>query len=252
MDIHKNTFLLLFILFLIPSHSHSLELDSTKVEKSLVTANPTRPSVGDNANIVSNGYFELEFGGAFQRHIVAFPMLLKSSINDHVEIGIVSSGLIYIDTLNQSEKGMQDPGIQVKSKWFGNDDISIASVAKAEWINHSNLQYTLYGVLTGHFSFLGYDATLGGALVPGVANSYEPTLNFALAIYPKWDKKINFYAEFYGAHSDTTSPLGIDAGISYAISSRFIIDTAFYKGLNAASPNWQVHTGFTWTVGRIF
>jgi len=242
---------LVVILSLTPLVQAKRSKNKSQMGASAATANPTRPSVSDNAYLVTPGYLELEIGGLIDPTAFAIPTLLKAAINKHIEVGLSSTGLVSVDRGASQTKAFQDPGLQVKSLLVGTEHFSFATVGRAEWIDHGDAQFTLYGVASAAVSKIAADVTLGGALAPQGSGDYETDLNYAVALYPNWDNRFDFYGELFGTHGASGNPVGVDAGVSFAITPRLVIDTAIFKGLNAAATDWQIQAGLTWTIARI-
>lgn len=248
----KKIIPLVFLVFLVFAATSTQARHGTPKKDDNVAANPTRPSVSDNAYKTYTGYLELEVGMLFEKNIIATPHLFKFGLSDRVELGFSSSGIAFFDTSADVEKVFQDPGLQVKTQWVRTDNISFASVGRAEWINHSDLQMSLVAVGSGNISVVGWDVTLGGSLSPQGSNVYETNVTYAIALYPNWEKKFDFYVEFFGEYANSAKPIGIDAGISYNITPRFVVDLAAFKGLNSDASDWQIQSGITWTFAQLY
>lgn len=247
----KSFFLFMLCLTLAAPPTEARHSKSSK-QNTNVAANPTRPSVSDNAYKTATGYLELEVGVLFERNLISTPHLLKFGLSDRVELGFSSAGIAFFDTAANTEKGFQDPGLQVKTQWVSTEIISFASVARTEWINHTDLQMTLNAIGSGNISKLGWDITVGGSLSPQGSNIYETNITYAIALYPNWEHKFNFYIEFFGEYSNSSNPIGIDGGVSYNITPRFVIDLAAFKGLNNDAADWQIQSGITWTFAKLY
>lgn len=239
-----------FFLTTVPAQAKRSNNDSDLGDYGSARANPTRPSVSDNAYLVSPGHLELEIGGLIDPDAFAVPTLLKAAISEYVELGVSSSGLISVDTAADQTQVFQDPGFQVKSRWIGTEYFSFASVGRAEWIGRDDAQFTLYGVASGAVSKVACDVTVGGVMAPQDGGGVETVFNYAVALYPNWDKRFGFYGEIFGSHAASGDPVGIDAGVSYAFTPRFVVDAAVFKGLNASAADWQLQAGFTWTIAQ--
>jgi len=65
----------------------SICFSNTSFAQEQVAANPTRPSVSDNAHLTALGYTELEAGGLVADNRWTIPALLKFSVHRQIEVG---------------------------------------------------------------------------------------------------------------------------------------------------------------------
>lgn len=212
-----------------------------------VSANPTRPSASDNAFLTEYGYTEIEMGFSGQTNYSSVPLLLKFSALKSVEIGFSMSGLVnstYIG--NKTETKVGDPGLQLKFQLLKNETMGLAVLGRADFIS-DDTKFTFYGVPSFITNYGQIDATLGITLLNNTTSFI-----YALAFSPKVNLPFGFYLELFGESFENYSPIYFDLGVSYPISSDFILDAAVVHGLNNEATDWQYQFGLTKTLFKIF
>lgn len=220
---------------------------STEILSQNILANPTRPSASDNAFLTEYGYTEIEFGYAGQTNYSSLPLLLKFSALKTLELGFAMSGLVnstYIG--NKTETKVGDPSFQLKFQLLKNENIGLAVLGRSDFIS-GGTKFTFYGVPSFITSFGQIDATAG---ITSLNNS--TSFIYALAFSPNVNLPFGFYLELFGESVENYSPLYFDAGVSYPISSDFVLDAALTRGLNDEATDWQYQIGFTKTLFRLF
>lgn len=212
-----------------------------------ISANPTRPSASDNAFLTEYGYTEIEMGFAGQNNYWTIPTLLKFSILKKAEIGFSMNGLLNSTKIaNSTETKAGDPGLQIKFQLLKNENIALSFLARTEFIS-DDTKFTFYGVPSYITSFGQFDATLG---ITNISNS--TSLIYAIAFSPKVNMPFGFYLEIFGESLENYSPIYFDAGVSYPITSDFVLDAAVVRGLNDEATDWQYQFGFTKTLFKLF
>lgn len=216
-----------------------------------VAANATRPSASDNGYITEYGYTELELGWLFQEDYWSVPALLKLTPLSKIEVGLFMNGILNITKLgNTPESEIGDPGVQIKGQLLNIPQMAISLVGRTEFLPNELNRYTIYSAWSFQRTMFQLDATLGGVFhsksFPG-----DQSFIYAVAFAPKFEGPAGIYVEIFGESNDAAKPLYLDAGISYAVSPSFILDTAYYAGLNADAVDWQVHLGFTSTLFKL-
>ena len=216
-----------------------------------VSANATRPSASDNGYLTEYGYTELELGWYAQENFWSVPALLKFTAFPKFEFGFLMNGVIdHIEVGSQSDTDVGDPGVQIKAQIFNDPGMAVAVVGRSEFLENENRRFTLYSAWSFQREMFQLDATVGGIFhsksFPG-----DQSLVYAVAFSPKLDSDMGVYVEVFGESNEAAKPVYADVGISYAVSPRFILDAAYFAGLNDDAVDWQVHVGFTTTLFRI-
>ena len=208
-----------------------------------VAANPTRPSVSDNAYLTALGYTELEAGGLVTDNLWTIPALLKFSVHRQIEVGFAMVGLLNHVDGGDTEVG--DPGVQAKVQLLEGPWGALAVVGRADWAGNSDPGYTAYSTLSYQASRFQLDATLGGAFFQSDA------LLWAVAVSPKVTGRVGGFAELFGTNSSDGSATALDFGLSYGHSARLISDISIAVGLDNNSPDWIFQVGLTTVLAKV-
>lgn len=212
------------------------------------TANPTRPSASDNAYISEFGSPELELGAAFDDKVFSLPALLKLTFFPKLEAGISTTGLV-INNGNETNSG--DPAVQLKYQALNIQALALAFVGKVQTVRSNEPIYSVYVTPSLQFIAAQVDATAGLSII----NSNGETKNsffYAIAVSPKLNLPVGLYGEIFGETFNGNTSLSADFGISYAVSSDFVLDAAIAFGLNDNAPDWLAQIGFTKTLFKMF
>lgn len=242
----KSKMIVIVFLFVICCLAGEASAEDTGVPQ----VNPTSPSVADNAYLTSPGYFEIEIGALLQENFYSLPTLIKFAINDRVELGVPISG---VAEYNQAQKKWDfgNPGFQVKSQWLQNKWFTFSSVGRVDWLENNDFLYNLYGVSSFKFKPVGIDIFGGSYLTPQSGNQFDHVFQYAVAAYPIWDCPFGFFVEVFGEKSGATIPVSLDAGVSYSLDNKTVLDTSVAVGLNNDAQNWTVQFGITRTIGKV-
>jgi len=208
------------------------------------TANPTRPSAADNAYLTEYGYSELEMGYAGNENGYNFPTLLKFSVFRKFEAGVLLTGLI---TDNGNKTRIGNPGFQLKYQPIKSDILGASIVGRITFDNSAAPIYTIYAAPSLQTKFVQIDFTAGTSLINN-SSVYENQFFYALAFTPKIKMPIGVYGEIFGEDFSGSNLVYVDLGISYPVSSSFVLDTAITIGLNEGATDWIFQVGFTKTL----
>ncbi|MCZ7602702.1 MAG: hypothetical protein QY331_16615 [Melioribacteraceae bacterium] len=228
-----------------------LALMSTYLYSQEISSNPTRPSAADNAYITEYGYTEIELGWFAQEDYWSVPALLKITPIKKVELGFIMSGIVnHSEFFGNSETSVGDFGVQLKGQLLNVPEMAIALVGRADFLPESITRGTIYSAFSFPRNNFQVDATLGGFF--GInADALDTGFLWAVALGSNFENPFNFYVEVFGENVKDYTPLTFDAGISYKITPTFVIDAAYYSGLNDHAIDWQFHVGFTTTLFKI-
>lgn len=207
-----------------------------------VSPNPTRPSASDNAYLTHLGYTELEFGLSSQKNFSTLPTLLKFSFYKTMEIGFLMSGLL---SHSGSENEIGDPGLQLKTKLIDQNWGAFALTGRIERAKNSRPKSTIYAVGSFPLNYISIDGTLGAAFFEQGNGDYANSVQFAVSFNSNFDGLVGGFLEFFGEDSDYFSPFYFDGGLSYAISSKTVVDCSATLGLNDDAADWILQVGFT-------
>ncbi len=215
-----------------------------------VSANPTRPSSSDNAFLTANGYAEIETGWSSTSTLWTLPTLLKVTIDERIELGATAYGLL------QQPKGgtaaFGTPGGQIKYQVDKGPGGALATVFHVDWPSDGPPAYTFYPVLSMIGNFISLDATLGATVTQPFGGNRQSSFFYAVAASPTIHPKVGFYLELYGTLSENAPVHAIDAGISYPISSRLVVDLAVGTALTNNADDLVFQVGLTTTIARVF
>lgn len=228
-----------------------LILLSTRLYSQEISSNPTRPSAADNAYLTEYGYAEIELGWFAQEDYWSVPALLKITPIKKVELGFIMSGIVnHSEFFGKSETDIGDFGLQLKGQLLNAPEMAIALVGRADFLPESTTKGTIYSAFSFPRGNFQVDATLGGFF--GInTDALDAGFLWAIALGSNFENPLNFYVEVFGENVKDYSPLTFDAGISYKVTPTFVLDAAYYTGLNDYAVDWQVHVGFTTTLFKV-
>ena len=207
-----------------------------------VSPNPTRPSAADNAYLTQPGYTEIEFGLSSQTNFWNLPTLLKFSFHKNVELGFLMSGLInHFD----SENEIGDPGLQLKTKLTEQDWGAFAFAGRIERVKNFKPKYNIYAVGSFPLNKISIDGTFGASFFDRGNGDYSNSIQYAVSFNSNFEGPVGGFVEVFGENSDFANPLFVDGGLSYAISSKVVLDCSVALGLNDDAEDWIFQVGFT-------
>jgi hypothetical protein len=217
-----------------------------------VSANPTRPSAADNGYVTEYGWTELELGWFGQENFWSIPALLKVSPLNKVELGFIMSGIVnHYEFPGNSKTERGDFGLQLKGQILNVPEMAIALVGRADFYPNSITKGTIYGAMSFPRDDYQFDITAGGYF--GIDNTtIDAAFLWAIALGSNFESPFNIYVEVFGENLENYNPVGFDAGLSYKVTPSFVLDAAYYTGLNDDALDWQVHVGFTKTLFKLF
>ncbi|MBT9329825.1 transporter [Paracidobacterium acidisoli] len=231
---------------------------------SAIAASPTRPNFDLPASTTQCGMLEVDYGWAIQ------PMgngSTQNLINGSFRYGVTprldlrwGSGSYIVQTGAAPTNGIGD-------QWFGaryrfheqaritpafavmyNIKAPTASPAKglgSGYVDHSFLFIASRDVKKYHFDFNTVGTMAGGA------KGYDGGVQFGLALWRPVSAKLAFVVESYGGTQPATPDRfgAAVAGATYNVTSRLVLDAAYYRTYTAGSPRQQFTSGFTYTMG---
>lgn len=223
-------------------------LSPTNLFAQEVNANATRPSAADNGYITEYGYTELELGWFTQENYWSIPALLKFTPLNKLELGFIMSGIVnYYEFQGNSDTEVGDFGVQLKGQLLHVPEIAIAVVGKADFLSESITRGMIYSAFSFPRTTFQVDITAGAHFLID-EKVEDPTFLWAIALGSNFENPLNIYVELFGESREGYSPLGFDIGLTYEVSPDFILDTAYYTGLNDTALDWQIHFGITKTL----
>lgn len=215
------------------------------------SANATRPSASDNGYLTAYGFTEIELGWAVEENYWSVPALLKFTALPNFELGFLMSGIVnHSEFAGSSDTEVGDFGVQLKSQIYEDPGMAIALLGRTDFLQSEMQRFTLYSAWSFQREMFQLDATVGGVFHSesfAGSNSFIYAVSFA----PKFESDAGVYVEIFGESNEVVKPLYFDAGISFAVSPRFILDAAYVTGLNDDALDWQFQVGFTTTLFRI-
>jgi hypothetical protein len=224
---------------------------------------PYRPSVSSPAQLPVSGQLEFELGGQHtkigQVRRDSLPYLFKLGFSE--EWGILLGGEAQVwqrDDVNVH--GVGDTTITLKRAFIQSDTTAFglelgAKVPTAkDSIGSGKADYTLNSIYSQDFANLHMDANLNatrlGAVEPGASRTQIGlSTAFSMPLSQRWSG----IGEISGARrGGVPSTAQILAAVAYAPSKRLTIDFGFTKGLNSASQDWSIFSGFVVPVANLW
>jgi hypothetical protein len=212
------------------------------------SVNPTRPSAADNAYLTTYSYSELEMGTVLFDGGWSLPLMVKATPIQNLEFGLFLNGLV---NGTDSETKIGNPGLQLKSQLYDSENFATAFLGRIELIDELNPNLTFYFANSFHHELFQADITIG-TLLSDNSNEYDASLIYAIAISPKLNIPIGFYAEIFGDYNSSTNSVFFDFGISYAVSNTLVLDAAFTTNDEFDSTFNQFQIGFTTSLFKLF
>lgn len=213
-----------------------------------VSVNPTRPSAADNAFTTAKGFSEIEFGFSSTNNNWTLPLLLKLGISNDFEFGFSMNGLV--NSKNSTELG--NPGIQLKYRILEKTKLSIAVVAKTEFVKNSDPKFTFYAAPSFVISTFQIDGTFGTYIYDdGIG--YNSSFIHAVSFSQSLNNRFGIFVEIFGEMTTNYNPIFIDGGLSYKFGNTFVVDGGVSLGLNDDAGNdITIQVGFTSLLLQLF
>jgi hypothetical protein len=227
---------------------------------------PYRPSVSTPAQLPVPGQLELELGGFATQDMDgrsnSVPYLFKLAFNR--DWGLLLGGDAYVSTPDGNggrARGIGDTSVTLKRAFTVDDStvygleltakVPTASTAigsgKADWTVNAIASKDLD---KWHID-LNLDGTRLGAPDPG-ASRLQLGASAAFS-HPLADERWTGTIELSGIHNaGAPSTAQVLAALSYAPTKQLTMDVGVARGLNPASPNWSLFTGFVAPLARLW
>jgi hypothetical protein len=230
-----------------------------------LSVNPYRPSVSNPADVPPAGQLEFEFGGLREKRGDAressLPYLFKLGISK--EWGILLGGDAHVwsrDEQGQREQGVGDTSLILKRFFSVNDstglglELGVKTATAKEALGIGKEEYTVNGIYSQDIGRLHADVNLNATRVgrpePGTAR-VQKGLSAALSnqFANDWTGVVELSGEHRRGVAGTAQFL---AAVAYSPEKRYSIDFGLAKGLNKASPDWSVFSGFVVPLGKLW
>lgn len=225
---------------------------------------PYRPSVSNSAQLSVPRQLELEFGSLHIKsgdaHRTSFPYLFKLAFNE--QWGLLAGGEALVNSRDDSgvrSKGVGDTTFTLKRAFVLDDDTALglefgAKLPSAkDAIGSGKTDYTINSILSQDLGKVHLDANLNttrlGAITTGMSRM-QTGLSAALSmpLSSQWSGT----AELSGTRqSGAPSTAQFLAALVYSPSKQLAIDVGFTRGLNPASQDWSIFTGFVVPLGKL-
>ena len=239
-----------------------------QAEESEPGAVPYRPSVSSPAALPVPGWLDMEFGwqrtsGGGDKRRDSIPFSAKLAFNDAWGVVVGSEFQVRrVDQANAVFTGGGDTTLLLKHRIATADEATawgIAAGIKAptakDTLGSGKSDVIVNGIFSSDFAE-GYhlDANLTATrLGAGEAGEGRIQYGWAAALSRSLNDQWGIFVEPSGTRrGGTPSTAQLLAGASYNVSKRLVLDFAVAKGLNNATPDWQLMAGLTVLLGRLW
>ncbi len=231
-------------------------------------ATPYRPSVSAPAALPEPGWLDVEFGaqrikGGGDKLRDSLPFAAKLAFD--ADWGVVLGGELAVhrsDWSGPSFDGLGDTTLLLKRRIATADEgtawgfsVGFKTPTAKDSIGSGKSDALLTGIFSSDFAGdLHLDANLAvtrlGASGPREGRSQYA---WALALSRSLNERWSIFAEpSGGSRRGVASTAQLMVGASYSLSKRVVFDCAVARGLNGASPDWQLLAGVTLLLGRLW
>ncbi|MEC4718448.1 transporter [Noviherbaspirillum sp. CPCC 100848] len=226
---------------------------------------PYRPSVSNPAQLSRPGQLELELGGLHKKvssdREGSLPYLFKLGFTK--EWGVLLGGDAHIrtrDEVGNRENGVGDTTVTLKRAFLIRDETAFGLEVGAKLptakdaIGVGKVEYTLNGIYSQDFGPIHMDtninATRIGQVDPGVARTQK---GLSVALSTELSSDWSSTAEVSGMRRrGTPTESQFLAAVVYSPNKRYAIDIGLTKGVNRASNNWSVFSGFVVPIANLW
>lgn len=225
---------------------------------------PYRPSVSTPAQLPLPGQLEVEFGGLATDDVDgrrnSLPYTFKLAFNH--EWGVLVNGEAYVSAPadNGRAHGIGDTSVVLKRAFIVDDGTAFGLELGArlptarDAIGSGKMDWAVNGIYSHDFGKLHMDVNLNetrlGAPDPGASRMQAGAS--ASASHPL-DDQWTATAEWSGTHNPgAPSTAQLLAALTYTPNKNLVIDIGFARGLNPASPQWSLFTGFVAPLAKLW
>ena len=241
---------------------------AARAEDSEPAATPYRPSVSSPAALSAPGWLDMEFGalrisGGGDKRRDSIPFAAKLAFND--AWGVVLGGELQVRRIDQTDAaytGVGDTTFMLKHRIATADEGTAWGIAAGfktptakDTLGSGKSDAIVTGIFSSDFAkgyhldanltatSLGVRGTGEGRVQTGLATAVSKTLN------DQW----GIFVEPSGTNRrGTASTAQLMFGTTYNVSKRMVLDFAVAKGLNNATPDWQLMFGLTALIGQLW
>lgn len=229
---------------------------------------PYRPSVSSPAALPVPGWLDMEFGalrisGGGDKRRDSVPFAAKLAFNDRW--GVVLGGELQVrrvDQANAAYSGVGDTTLLIKHRFATADEATAWGIAAGvktptakDTLGSGKSDAIVSGIFSSDFAENYHlDANLTATRV-GAWGSGEGRVQtaWAAALSKSLNDQWGIFIEPSGTRrGGTASTAQLLFGASYSVSKRLVLDFAVAKGLNNATPDWQLMAGLTVLAGRLW
>jgi len=226
---------------------------------------PYRPSVSSPAQLPAPGQLELELGGLNTKldddHRASLPYTFKLAFSE--TWGVLVGGEALVSERvgnNPRERGFGDTAVVLKHAFLVNSATAFglelgAKVPTARTgLGSGKADYDVNGIYSQDMASVHMDLNLNltrlGAVAPGEGrNQTGASASFAAPLGAHWGAT----GELSGTHrAGAGNTAQVLLATSYSPSKQLVIDVGVAHGLNRASPDWSIFSGFVMPLARLW
>lgn len=226
---------------------------------------PYRPSVSSPAQLPAAGQLELELGGLSTRldddHRASLPYTFKLAFSEKWGV-LVSGEALVSERVGNSprERGLGDTTVVLK-RAFAVDNATAfglevgAKVPTAHTgLGSGKADYDVNGIYSQDMASVHMDLNLNltrlGAVDPGEGRMQTgSSASFSVPLNEHWGAT----GELSGTHrARAGNTAQVLLATSYSPSKQLVIDVGVAHGLNRASPDWAIFSGFVMPLARLW
>ncbi|TFV92119.1 transporter [Oxalobacteraceae bacterium OM1] len=225
---------------------------------------PYRPSVSNPAQLPAPGQLELELGGLHVKdgdnRRDSLPYLLKFGFTE--EWGVLLGGEALVSQRDEEgrRRGIGDTTVTLKRAFpmsdataFGLElGATFATAKEGLGTGSGKTDVTLNGILSQDLGKLHMDANLNATRIGAVdAGTGRVQTGLSAAFSAPFSERWSGVAEWSGTRqSGAPSTAQLLAALVYQPSKQLAIDVGMTRGLNRASPEWSLFSGFVVPLAR--
>lgn len=229
---------------------------------------PFRPSVSSPAALPVPGWLDMEFGGlrisgGGDKRRDSAPFAAKIAFND--AWGVVLGGELQarrVDQANAAFSGYGDTTLTLKHRIATADEgtawgiaLGVKAPTAKDTIGSGKSDTILTGIFSSDFADGWHlDANLSATRLGAYGRGEgRVQTGWAAALSKSLDDRWGVFVEPSGSsRSGTASTAQWMVGATYTVSKRMVLDVAYARGANNATPDWQLLFGMTVLVGKVW
>jgi len=227
---------------------------------------PYRPSVSTPAQLSAPGWLELEAGGLHATNPdsgasrTTLPYTLKLAFSPDWGIRVGGDAFVHQSGPDASQNSLGDTAVVLKHRFAVSDatawglELGETFPTAKDSVGIGHAQTTVNGIFSSDFAPSWHtDINVNETHVTDSRHAGKWQTGWAAAVSRSLSEAWGAVGEFSGTHQPgVPNQAQFLAAASWSESNAAVFDFGAARGLNNASPRWQVFAGVTLRLGKVF